>query len=142
MSSESRYEVVAGIYHHEGKILMGRRSSQEGRFAGYWEFPGGKIEEGEEPDTALVREFEEEIKCKVLKFSLFRSVEWTYPDRVITVRFYFVRLCRQDPNEMALEAHSELQWFDLEEALQAPILPANKEIIELMIKEPEAVPQL
>ncbi len=129
MTSKERYQVVAGIFVQEGRILMGKRHDREGRFAGYWEFPGGKIEVGETDEQALVREFREELFCEVRRASHFRTVLWEYPDRMIELRFYFVELDALDLNRKDFEAHSELAWYRLEEAKQQLVLPANIHIL-------------
>ena len=56
-------EVVAALIHHDGKILATQRGY--GDFKDGWEFPGGKVEEGETPEHAIVREIEEELKVTI-----------------------------------------------------------------------------
>lgn len=128
--------VVVGIYFKDGKVLMGRRCEAESRFAGYWEFPGGKIEEGETDAEALERELVEEIGCSIKEIKHFHSLEWDYPDRIMDLRFYLVDLDCHLTDKMDLNAHSVLQWFSIEQALKEEILPANKEILEKLLQHP------
>ena len=125
--------VVVGIYLKEGKILMGRRCEAESRFANFWEFPGGKIEQGESDAEALHREFAEEIGCKITEMKHFHSFEWDYPDRIMDLRFYLIRLDCDSIEKMDLNAHSVLKWFRIEDALTEEVLPANKQILEKLL---------
>lgn len=134
MLGKNRYSVVAGIFYKEGRVLMGRRHDCEGRFAGYWEFPGGKIEDGESDEEALRREFQEELSCAVHRSEHFQTLEWEYPDRVIELRFYFVDLPDQDWSSTSWPAHSELKWYAVSEAMNECVLPANKKILEDLAK--------
>jgi len=130
--SLAKYSVVAGIYKKDGKILMGRRHDREGRFAGFWEFPGGKIEAGESDEQALCREFQEELETEVISSEHFKTVSWEYPDRVIELKFFMVELADVDVSRTDLSAHSELKWVPVEEALSLLVLPANRQIIEAL----------
>ncbi len=128
----ARYSVVAGIFRKDGKILMGRRHDREGRFAGFWEFPGGKIEDGESDEVALCREFQEELECNVISSTHFKTVSWEYPDRIIELKFFLVELDHVDVSRTDLSAHSELKWVSVDEALASMVLPANRQIIEAL----------
>ena len=133
-----RYSVVAGISFRDGKLLMGRR--KDGRFSGYWEFPGGKIEIGEDEFTALQREFVEELHTKISRSKPYRKLSWEYPDRIIDLHFHFVDLTDESWHGKALEAHSELKWFSPGEALDLDLLPANRQILEELLKSPPSEP--
>lgn len=115
---------------------MGRRHDREGRFAGFWEFPGGKIEVGESDEEALSREFQEELECEVTFREHFKTVSWEYPDRIIDLKFFLVELDQVDVARTDLSAHSELKWVGVEEALALMVLPANRQIIEALILSP------
>ena len=71
-------EVVAAIILNDGKVFATQRGY--GGFKGWWEFPGGKIEAGECPEEALVREIREELEAEIKVGELFGTVEWDYPD--------------------------------------------------------------
>lgn len=131
--------VVAGICYREGEILLGRRHESEGRFAGYWEFPGGKVEDGESLEQALQREFEEELGCAVSRLQFFEKMNWDYPDRKVQLQFFLVRLDCEDPQLLKLNAHSELAWHSVDVALNLNLLPANFQIVEKIIRDRESV---
>ena len=137
-AQKRRYAVVAGIFIRHGQVLMGRRASSENRFANFWEFPGGKIEAGETDEIALKREILEELGRDMLRAKHFLNLEWEYPDRVVDLRFYFMELDTHDLSKMTLAAHSELNWYPLEETKSLEALPANHHIIDslLSVKDP------
>ena len=70
--------VVAAIIKDKDKILATKRSY--GEFKGGWEFPGGKIEEGEDKKTALIREIKEELNANIKINSYFATIDYTYPN--------------------------------------------------------------
>ena len=70
-------EVVAAIIIKDGQVFATQRGY--GDFKGGWEFPGGKIEPGETPEEALVREFHEELDTEIVVDSLLEIVEYDYP---------------------------------------------------------------
>ncbi|MDB5038509.1 MAG: hydrolase [Bacteriovoracaceae bacterium] len=115
---------------------MGRRQAADDS-PGLWEFPGGKVEEGEAPEDALRREFREEIECEIVSAKLFKQFEWTYPKRTVELYFFLITLASEDASKMKLNAHDELKWFSLEEALKVPILAANKSVIERLVAQPQ-----
>ena len=88
--------VVAGIVWRGDRYLAVRRP--EGKYmAGYWEFPGGKIEVGETPDQALARELREELGIRVADSRLWRDRVHRYPDLHVHVFFYMVNAFQGEP---------------------------------------------
>jgi 8-oxo-dGTP diphosphatase len=127
--------VVAGIFYQKGRVLMGcRHPCEGGRFVGHWEFPGGRVEEGESAEEALAREFLEELNCPVEEMRFHRQLQWSYPDKEIELHYYFVRLACDKPETYQLAAHSKVDWFDPKTALELQILPANRQIIEDLLE--------
>ena len=78
--------VVAAIILHEGTVFATQRGY--GAFKDGWEFPGGKIEENETPQEALVREIREELDTEVEVGDLFDTVEYDYPDFHLSMKCY------------------------------------------------------
>ncbi|MDD6048830.1 MAG: (deoxy)nucleoside triphosphate pyrophosphohydrolase [Methanobrevibacter ruminantium] len=116
--------VVAAIIKKDNKILATQRGY--GEFEGLWEFPGGKIEEGETKEEALVREIKEELNADILveKFAL--DLEWQYPN------FYLYMSCFECVLESDIELleHMEARWLSLDELdsvewIQADIKAVN-----------------
>ena len=101
--------VVAAIIKKDNKILATQRGY--GEFEGLWEFPGGKIEEGETKEEALVREIKEELNAdiKVDEFAL--DLEWQYPN------FYLYMSCFMCSLESVIELleHMGAKWLSLDD---------------------------
>ena len=116
--------VVAAIIKKDNKILATQRGY--GEFEGLWEFPGGKIEEGETKEEALVREIKEELNADIIveKFAL--DLEWQYPN------FYLYMSCFECVLESDIELleHMGARWLSLDELdtvewIQADIKAVN-----------------
>ena len=103
--------VCAVIQDDEGRVLAFRRSPGKA-MAGKWEFPGGKIQDGEEASDALTREIDEELGCKI-------DIGGQLPDVVHHYPKFSIRLtpfcCRLDERVMQLSDHSESRWVALDE---------------------------
>ena len=73
-----KIEVVAAIILKDGQVFATQRGY--GQWKGWWEFPGGKMEAGESPEEALVREIREELDAEISVGELLDTVEWDYPE--------------------------------------------------------------
>jgi 8-oxo-dGTP diphosphatase len=82
--------VAAAVLIEEGRVLLTQRPSGT-HLASLWEFPGGKVEDGEAPADALVRELREEIGVEVIVEDIFDVTFWRYPSRDVLLLFYRVR---------------------------------------------------
>ena len=83
-------EVVAAIIIKEDHVFATQRGY--GEFQGWWEFPGGKIEAGESPEEALVREIHEELDAEIEVGNLLETVEWDYPAFHLKMHCYICSL--------------------------------------------------
>ncbi|WAC19192.1 (deoxy)nucleoside triphosphate pyrophosphohydrolase [Luteolibacter sp. SL250] len=128
-TGESRREiqVVCGvIVDGEGRCLMCRRPDGK-HLGGLWEFPGGKVDEGEMPDVALVRELEEELGIRVGVGERLGDVRWDYGSVVVRLMPFFCKTLSGNP--LPLE-HSEVRWGTLAEARELEWAPADVPILE------------
>ncbi|NIP97910.1 MAG: (deoxy)nucleoside triphosphate pyrophosphohydrolase [Akkermansiaceae bacterium] len=91
-----------------GRVLLCRRP-EGGHLAGHWEFPGGKVEEGEDAREALAREIREELNCGVAVGSALETVEFSYPE--IEIRLQPFRCAIVDGEPRACH-HEEIGWFN------------------------------
>ncbi len=121
-------EVVAAIIVHEDKILATQRGY--GSYAGSWEFPGGKIEPGEAPEAALVREIHEELDATIEVGPLLITVDYDYPEFAMTMHCYICKL----KSEMKLLEHSDARWLGADELDSVGWLAADEEVIEAIKK--------
>ena len=113
-------EVVAAIIIKGGKVFSTQRGY--GEFKGWWEFPGGKIEEGEEPQSALVREIKEELDADISVGELLQTVEWDYPNFHLTMHCY---ICSLNSESMHLNEHEASAWLTKETLDSVKWLPAD-----------------
>lgn len=122
-------EVAAAIIIDEEKIFCTQRGY--GEFKGWWEFPGGKLEEGEQPEEAVRREIKEELKIEVKVDQLFETVEYDYPNFHLKMYCF---LCRIVQGEIVLVEHEDARWLHLAELDFVKWLPADIQIIEKLQK--------
>lgn len=117
-------EVVAAIIVRDGKVFATRRGY--GKWQGWWEFPGGKIEAGESPEDALVREIREELDAEIAVGDLVETVEWDYPDFHLTMHCF---LCSLLSESMHLNEHEAAAWLTPETLDSVRWLPADEELV-------------
>ena len=125
-------EVVAAIIVHDGKILATQRGY--GNYKGSWEFPGGKIEPGEAPESALVREIHEELDATIEVGPKLITVDYDYPEFAMTMQCFVCMLA----SGMKLLEHSDARWLGRDELDDVDWLAADEEVIAA-IKENEIV---
>ncbi|HGO5824569.1 TPA: (deoxy)nucleoside triphosphate pyrophosphohydrolase [Mannheimia haemolytica] len=103
-------DVVAGIIiDDQNRILIAHRPAKE-NFPGGWEFPGGKIESGESPESCLVRELNEELGIKT-KVNLFcTEIVHHYPTISIKLKAYY---CSIASGEVQMLIHDNLKWVEI-----------------------------
>jgi A/G-specific adenine glycosylase len=111
------YTVTAAVIRRGSQVLIARRPSK-GLLGGLWEFPGGKVEPGEELPDGLMREIREELGTQILVGEAFGVYEHAYTHFKVTLHAFICSLNGQEPQ--ALEA-SELRWVDPAELAQFPM---------------------
>ena len=123
-----RIIVVAAVIEEDGRFLVARRLGGT-HLAGYWEFPGGKLQEGETDEAGLQREIQEELHAGITGLrSIFRTSH-DYPERTVELHFFRGRLTGTP--EPALG--QELRWISRAEFTSLEFPPADAELIaELM----------
>ncbi len=122
--------VVTGFIRKNGLVLVGQRPEGHS-LAGQWEFPGGKIELGENPEQALKRELQEELGIEAEIGSLRHSHTHAYGDRGILMLFFDVKLWKGEPKS---QHHKELKWIRPEELAQLEIPEANRKILPKLLE--------
>ncbi len=122
--------VTAAVIIEDGKVFATQRGY--GEFKDGWEFPGGKIENGETPEEALRREIMEELDTKVTVGELFDTVEYDYPEFHLSMKCY---LCRVEEGDLVLKEHENAKWLDKDHLFSVDWLPADIEIIRHLEEE-------
>jgi 8-oxo-dGTP diphosphatase len=116
---------AAVILRPDGAFLLGQRA-QDTFYAGYWEFPGGKVEKGETPREALVRELREELEIEVLAATPWIVREHVYEHAHVRLNFFRVTAWR---GEIKDHVHAALSWQRVGSIDVAPMLPANAPVL-------------
>lgn len=118
-------EVVAAVILKDGAVFATQRGY--GPWKGWWEFPGGKIEAGERPQEALVREIREELDAEIEVGELLATVEWDYPDFHLTMHCF---LCSLLSESMHLNEHEAAAWLTRETLRSVRWLPADEGVVD------------
>jgi 8-oxo-dGTP diphosphatase len=123
-------EVVAGaLYDASGRVLIAQRPPGKA-LAGRWEFPGGKLHEGEAPYDALVRELREELGVEVLAAERLMRYPHEYPDRVVWLDMWIVGEWRGEPKGLDGQA---LKWVEPARLDGEDILEADQPIVAALM---------
>jgi 8-oxo-dGTP diphosphatase len=121
--------VVAGVIERDGQILIGQRRAKD-RHALKWEFPGGKVEPGEDPREALARELVEELKCDILVGDLVTTTTHAYDFATVTLTTF---LCILESGEPQLTEHEAVEWLLPGELPTLDWAPADIPAVRLLV---------
>ena len=130
MTGMKRIEVVAAIIRKDDRIFATQRGY--GDFKDWWEFPGGKMEAGETPEEALVREIREELSTEISIDKFLHTVEYDYPSFHLTLHCY---MCSLLSEALHLNEHESARWLDASSLHTVRWLPADEELLPLIFIE-------
>ncbi len=116
--------VVAAIIIDNGKVFATQRGY--GEFKDGWEFPGGKIDAGEKPEEALIREIKEELDTEVEVLELLNTVEYDYPNFHLSMDCF---ICKIIAGNLVLKEHEAAAWLTKETLYSVSWLPADQGLI-------------
>lgn len=120
-------DVCAAVVCRDGRYLLAKRHADK-HMGGKWEFPGGKIHDGESCADCIVREMEEELAVTVTHPRLMAVTEFAYPEK--TIRLHFMR-CELEPDvRHDRREHQEAGWFAPGKILELDLAPADREFAE------------
>jgi len=117
--------VAAAIIRDGGRILATQRGY--GPWKGWWEFPGGKIKQGESPTEALKRELREEMDAEIVIDRYCTTVEYDYPDFHLTMHCYY---CHLSEDSYRLKEHMDAQWLTADTVGSVRWLPADEGLVK------------
>lgn len=124
--------VVAAIIRDGNRVFATQRGY--GDYKDGWEFPGGKIETGETPQKALVREIKEELDTEIVVEDLLTIIEYDYPTFHLSMQCFW---CQIVEGTLVLKEHEAARWLDLESIDSVDWLPADQIIIPLLKEKME-----
>jgi mutator protein MutT len=125
-ASESRVEIAVAVVEHQGRFLIGKRPD-DAALGGYWEFPGGKVEQGESPADAATRECLEETGVAVRVVGEYLIVDHDYAHGALSIHFF---ACAPDGNVNELPAR--FRWTPRGELREYRFPPANERLLSLL----------
>lgn len=129
MESRKTIKVVAAVIRDGDRIFATQRGY--GDFKGGWEFPGGKIEVGETPQEALIREIKEELETEIEVGELIDTIEYDYPTFHLSMDCFWAEIVSGD---VVLKEHEEAKWLAKDELDSVEWLPADITLIEQIKK--------
>lgn len=118
-------KVVAAVIKKDGRVFIAERGY--GEFKGMWEFPGGKVEEGEDSRDALKREIMEELDTVISVGEYIDTIEYDYPAFQLSMECYW---CEIVEGRLVLLEHENAKWLDKDSLYSVEWLPADLTIIE------------
>ncbi len=122
--------VVAAVIRKEDQIFATQRGY--GAYKDWWEFPGGKVEPGETPQEALIREIEEELGTKIAVDDFLMTVDYDYPEFHLTMDCFW---CHVEEGHLTLLEHEASKWLSIDRLRQVNWLPADLIVVEEIEKE-------
>ncbi|TCK61848.1 (deoxy)nucleoside triphosphate pyrophosphohydrolase [Seleniivibrio woodruffii] len=120
--------VVAAVLHRDGKYFIARRPLDK-QLGGLWEFPGGKVEDGESHEDALVREMLEEFDAEIKVCSFVVSTEHITDDKKLTLHFYKAEMIS---TRFEMREHIDMFWGTLDELKTKELAPGDMEILSYL----------
>lgn len=123
-------EVAAAIIRRGDKLFATQRGY--GPWKDFWEFPGGKVERGETPEQALLREIREELDAEIRIDKFLTTIDWDYPDFHLTMHCY---VCSLLTESLHLNEHEAARWLSADDLDTVQWLPADYILLPLLADE-------
>ena len=124
-------EVVAALIWNHGRFLICQRPAHKARGL-LWEFVGGKVEQGETGEQALVRECREELAVTLSVGDVFMDVVHEYPDLTVHLTLFHAVIAEGEPQRLE---HNDIRWIAPSEIPEYEFCPADVEILEEIVRQ-------
>jgi len=131
MTNHNKIEVVAAIFINDKEEVFCARRKNTGDLALKWEFPGGKIEEGESHSEALIREIKEELDVVIIVNDFFLTIDHEYDNFSLKLHSY---LCSIASGSIFLHEHEECDWIHYSKLDMLDWANADMPIVEMLLK--------
>jgi 8-oxo-dGTP diphosphatase len=128
MDDRGAVEGAIAVVERDGAVLLTRRP-RGAHLEGYWEFPGGRIEAGETPESCLIRELREELGVEVRVGERLAVLDHTYPEKRVILHCHRCEIVSGEPRPLASEA---LQWARRDDLAAIRLPPANMPLVALL----------
>lgn len=129
--SKPFFRIAIGIVERNGKVLLSQRKA-EAHLGGFWEFPGGKIREGESAEQAVVREMREELGIGVRVERFYARLEHEYPERRVELLAYVCALEEGKPTPLQSAACA---WVDVSDLKNYSFPQANQALLKRLTEQ-------
>jgi 8-oxo-dGTP diphosphatase len=129
MKTKKHVEIAVGIICSQDSQIFITQRGEHSHLAGFWEFPGGKVEPNETIEQTLHRELAEEIDIHVIEARFLETINYSYGDRDITIHAYLVESWDGEP--FAKEGQNS-RWIDIEDLNADEFPDANRHLIEML----------
>lgn len=122
---QKRIQVVAAVIRRDNQVFATQRGY--GNYKDWWEFPGGKVESGETPADALIREIAEELNTEIGIDGFLTTVEYDYPEFHLSMDCFW---CHIKEGTLTLLEHEAARWLPIDNLRQVDWLPADILVVE------------
>jgi 8-oxo-dGTP diphosphatase len=122
-------EVCAAVIIKNSKVLLTSRPDHQ-EHAGFWEFPGGKLEPGETPAECLIREIREELAVDITVYDTIFFIDHTYPGKKVRIRF--IRCAIIGEKEPSPQEGQDFAWVERHRLNDVDLLPADQPVAEFL----------
>ncbi len=129
-NDRKRVRVAAAVIRKDGLVFATQRGY--GAYKDWWEFPGGKIEDGETPEEALIREIREELDADITVDEYITTVEYDYPEFHLSMACY---RCSLKNEHLTLLEHEAAKWMRTDSLRQVNWLPADVAVVDILEAE-------
>ena len=122
---QKRIQVVAAVIRRDNQVFATQRGY--GNYKDWWEFPGGKVESGETPADALIREIAEELNTEIGIDGFLTTVEYDYPEFHLSMDCFW---CHIKEGTLTLLEHEAARWLPIDNLRQVDWLPEDILVVE------------